>query len=196
MLKRYVYKNVNKRPVNIGGYQFKGEQELESDILINGFNEAVSNGFLELTERKPEGAEPEATRAPQTGDTGKAKVIFHMGLDAENKEVLKEVEIGPNTLVEFPGVDLREGEAFEGWFKDAEFTKPVNIDKAKSPKEGELHLYAKFNIIQKEDTPPENLAPNVSITPNAGAGSTEVTLPSLPPPPAGNESAVIGSENK
>jgi hypothetical protein len=158
MLKRYVYKNVNKRPVNIGGYQFEEGQELESDVLINGFNEAVSNGFLWLTEREPKGAEQDAAQAPQAGDTGKVKVIFHMGLDAEGKEFLKEIEIDPNAPVDFSSTDLndlrlREDEIFEGWFKDAEFTKPVNIDKAKSPKEGDRHFYGKYGVLKKEDTP-------------------------------------------
>jgi hypothetical protein len=195
MPKRYVYKNGNKRLVNIGGYRFEEGQELESDILINGFNEAVTNGFLDLIERKSESAESDATQTPQTGNTGKVKVIFHMG-SLDEKEIIREVETDPNVPAEFPGAETLPKPGFEGWFKDKEFTKPVNIDKAKSPKEGELHFYAKFTVFQKEDTPPENPTPNVPITPNVGAGSTEVTLPSLPPPPAGNESAVIGSENK
>jgi hypothetical protein len=70
MAKRYGYKNVNKRPVNIGGYRFEEGQELESDILIPGFNEAASNGFLELIEREPEEADQDATQAPQTANTG------------------------------------------------------------------------------------------------------------------------------
>jgi len=44
----YVYKNESDRPINIGGYQFAKGQELPSSIKINGFNEAVSNGFLSL----------------------------------------------------------------------------------------------------------------------------------------------------
>jgi hypothetical protein len=179
MRKRYVYKNVNKRPVNIGGYRFKEGQELESDVRINGFNEAVGNGFLELTERNPQGVETDATPAPQTGNTGntgntgKVKVTFHMGLDAEGKEVLKEVALNPGTPVKFPGIDLGENETFEGWFKDAEFGKPVNLDKAKAPKEGDLHFYGK--ILKKEDTPPVN--------PNPNGEDRQVTLPPLPPPP-------------
>jgi hypothetical protein len=197
MLKRYVYKNVNKRPINIGGYQFTEGQELESDVLINGFHEAVSNGFLELTERKPDGEEPDATQAPQTGDTGKVKVIFHMG-SLDGKEVLKEVEIDPNTPVELPGAETLPKPDFEGWFKDAELTKPINVDKAKAPKEGDLHFYAKYKVIKQEDTPP------VDPNPSGDAGSEQkggqVTLPPLPPPPptpsTGEESAQVGPENK
>jgi hypothetical protein len=141
MFKRYVYKNVNNRPVNIGGYQFEEGQELESDILINGFNEAVTNGFLELAERKPEGAEPDATQASQTGDTGKVKVIWHMLFAIDGTEVLREAEVDPGVLVYFPGNELSDGKNTKGWFKDAELTKPVNIDKVKAPKEGEIHLW-------------------------------------------------------
>jgi hypothetical protein len=134
MSKQYVYRNVNKRPVNIGGYQFSEGQALESDILISGFNEAVSNGFLELTERKPDSVESDATQAPQTGNTGKVTVIFHMGVDSEGKDVTEEVILDPNEPVEFPNVDLREDETLEGCFKDVEFTKLVNVEKAKAPK--------------------------------------------------------------
>lgn len=145
MPKRYIYKNVNKRPVNIGGYRFEEGQELESNILINGFNEAVSNGFLALVEWEPQVAEPNAIQAPQTGDTGKVTVAFHMGFDAEGKEVLKQVEIDPNVPIEFPHIDLREDEVFEGWFKDVEFTKPVKIGKVKPSKADEIHFYGKWS---------------------------------------------------
>jgi hypothetical protein len=40
------------RPINIGGYQFQKNGELPSDIVIERFNEAVSNGFLSLWEVK------------------------------------------------------------------------------------------------------------------------------------------------
>jgi hypothetical protein len=199
MLKRYVYKNMNKRPVNIGGYQFKEGQELESNVLINGFNEAVSNGFLELTERDPNGAEPDATQAQQTGDTGKVKVIFHMGLDYEEKEFIKEIEVVPHTPIEFPDIDLiKEGEIFEGWFRDVEFTKPVNVDKAKSPKEGDIHFYGKIEVLKKENIPSESPDP---INPNDGTGSgqkeEQVTLPPpVPTPPTGEKSTPIDPENK
>jgi hypothetical protein len=156
MPKRYVYKNVNKRPVNIGGYQFEEGRELESDILISGFNEAVSNVFLELIERESESVESDATQTPQTG---KVKVIFHMGLDAEGREVLNEIEIDPNAPVEFPNVDPCVGTVFEGWFKDAEFTKPVNINKAKATKKGEIHFYAKYIAAKKEAKPEEEKEP-------------------------------------
>jgi hypothetical protein len=191
MEKRYVYKNVNERPVNIGGYQFAEGQELESDVLINGFKEAVSNGFLELTERKPEGADQDATPAPQTGNTGKVKVIFHMGLDAEGKEIIVEGVFDSNTSVEFPKADPMENETFEGWFKDAEFTKPVNVDKAKSPKEGDIHFYGKYS--QKEIIPSPDQNPNGGT--NSEKDNGQVTLPPLPPPipPAGDESAITGS---
>jgi hypothetical protein len=192
MLKRYVYKNVNKRPVNIGGYQFREGQELESDVLINGFNEAVRNGFLELTEGKPERAESDATQAQQTGNTGKVKVIFNMG-SLDEKEIFKEVEIDPNAPVEFPGVETLPKPDFEGWFKDAEFTKPVNVDKAKAPKEGVLHFYAKYKIISPVDSKPSG---------DAGSGQKEgqVTLPPLPPPastpPPGEELTPVGPKDK
>jgi hypothetical protein len=153
MAKRYVYKNVNERPVNIGGYQFAEGQELESDIPINGFKEAVSNGFLELTECKPEGEGQDATQAPQTGNTGKVNVIFHMGVDVDGKDITEERILDPGTPVEFPNVDKRENEIFEGWFKDAEFTKPVNVDKAKAPKEGDRHFYGKYVTARNESEP-------------------------------------------
>jgi hypothetical protein len=93
-----------------------------------------------------------------------------MGMDAEGKEVLKEIEIDPAVLIEFPSVDLRENETFEGWFKDAEFTKPVAEDKAMSPKKGERHFYGRYLLKDtlseeevssiegalSEDTSPEN----------------------------------------
>jgi hypothetical protein len=201
MAKRYVYKSVNNWPVNIGGYRFEEGKELESDVLINGFNEAVSNGFLELTERNPEGAGQDATQAPQTGNTGKVKVIFHMGVDVEGKEVLKKVEIGPNVPVEFPSIDLRENETFEGWFKDAKFDKRVNVDKAKAPKEGEIHFYGKYS--PKPEDPHKTPSPDDSTNTNGGAGSTgedgQVTLPPLPSPPAstppvGDESGATSSD--
>jgi hypothetical protein len=191
MAKRYVYKNVNSRPVNIQGYQFQEEQELESDILINSFNEAVSNGFLDLIDRKLEVEESDATQAPQTGDTGEVKVIFHMGADTEGKETIKEVEVDPNTPVDFP---IEKDETFEGWFKDAEFTKPVNVDKAKAPKKGDLHFYGKYATPKKEDTPP------VDSNPNGGIGSEQesgqVVFPPPHPPTTGEEFTTPGSENK
>jgi hypothetical protein len=163
MSKRYTYKNVNKRTVNIGGYRFEEGQELESDVWISGFNEAVSNGFLDLIERDTEEAGRDATQAPQTGDTGKVKAIFHMGFNDEGEELIKEVEVGPNAPVEFPNIDSQEDKVFEGWFKDAEFTKSVKANKAKAPKEGELHFYAKYMEAQKEIKPEkqnENPNPN------------------------------------
>jgi hypothetical protein len=199
MSKRYVYKNVNERPVNIGGYQFSEGQALESDILISGFNEAVSNGFLELTERKPDSAEPDATQAPQTSNTGKVTVIFHMGVDSEGKEVIEEAILGPDAPVEFPNVDLRDDETFEGWFKDAEFTKPVNVEKVKAPKEGDLHFYGKFGVAEKKEktenlNSAEPLNPNAPQNPNAGTDSPQDQIP--PVPPSGNELPPEGSENK
>jgi hypothetical protein len=194
MAKRYVYKNTNTRPVNIRGYQFEEGQELESDILINSFHEAVSNGFLELTERKPERKEQDATQAPQTGDTGKVKLIFHIGVDDENKEIIEEIEVDPNTPVDFANISLKANKPLEGWFEDAEFNKSVEIDKAKAPKKGDLHFYGKYATPKKEDTPP------VDSNPNGGAGlaqeSRQVTLPPLPPPATGDESITTDSENK
>jgi hypothetical protein len=196
MAKQYVYKNVNEMPVNIGGYQFTEGRELESDVLINGFKEAVSNGFLELTERKPEGAGQDATQAPQTGNTGKVKVIFHMGFDAEGKGIVVEGTFDPNAPVEFPKIDPREEEIFEGWFKDARFTKPVNVNKAKAPKEGDSHFYGKYETSQKDATsfPVQNPNGDTDFEKDKGW----VILPPLPPPspPVGDESAVTGSENK
>jgi hypothetical protein len=203
MPRRYVYKNVNNRPVNIGGYQFEEGQELESDVRISGFNEAVSNGFLELTEREPQGAKPDATPAPQTGNTGKVKVIFHMGVDAEGKEAIKEVETDPDVPVEFPGIDLREKEIFEGWFKDAEFTRPINADKARASRKGDRHFYGKYSM--KPVDPRKSPNPDESANMNGGDDSAgdnrQVTLPSLPSPsipapPVGGKSAETGSENK
>jgi hypothetical protein len=203
MAKRYVYKNVNNRPVNIGGYQFEEGQGLESDIRINGFDEAVSNGFLELIEREPKGEEQDATQAQQTGNTGKVKVIFHMGVDVEGKEVIKEVEIDPNVPVEFPDIDSLENEILEGWFKDTEFINPADVNNEKSPKEGNLHFYGKYS--PKPEDQPEPPNSNESINPNGGEDSagdnTQVTLPPLPPPPnpappVGDKSAKTGSENK
>jgi hypothetical protein len=191
MLKRYVYKNVNERPVNIGGYQFKEGQELESDVLINGFNEAVSNGFLELAKRKSEGAEPDAPQAQQTGDTGKVKVIFHLG-SLDGAEIFKEVEIDPKVSVEFPSVETLPKPDFEGWFRDAEFTKPVNVDKTKAPKEGDIHFYARY----------KDISPNNNEGSEQKEGQTTPPSPPSPlPPPApaspnGDESAKADSENK
>jgi hypothetical protein len=191
MAKRYVYRNVNKRPVNIGGYQFGKEQELESDVLINGFNEAVSNGFLELIERKPEGAEQDATQAPQTDNTGKVKVIFHMGVDAEGNEILEEVEIDPETSheIEFPDINLKEGDTF-AWFKDAEFTDPVDIEKAELPKEGDLHLYVKYTTAQKDEEF-ESSDESQNTGEVANSSQDQASLPS-----SGNESSPEGSEIK
>jgi hypothetical protein len=191
MSKRYVYKNVNKRPINIGGYQFDEGQELESDVLINGFNEAVSNGFLELVEGKPEALESDATQAQQTGNTGKVKVILHLGI-LDDKETLKELELDPDTLIEFPAVEDLPKPGFEGWFEDAEFTKAVKVKKAKTPKEGEVHFYAKFETPKLEDTPPASPNPVDSLNPNEGTGSG----PDQTTPPAGSEPSAEGTENK
>jgi hypothetical protein len=189
MAKRYVYKNVNNRPINIGGYQFTEGRELESDILINGFNEAVSNGFLKLVEREPETPEPDATQAPQTGGTGKVKVIFHTGgNNANNKNAPQEAEFYPNAPVSFPDIDALPG--FAGWFKDAEFTKPVNLDKAKAPKEGDLHFYAKFEILKPEDTVNPN--PNAALNTGEGEGS----LPEQGASSVANESAGGGGNSE
>jgi hypothetical protein len=163
-------------------------QELESDVLINGFTEAVSNGFLELAERKPDVAEQDAPQAQQTGDTGKVKVIFHMGF-LDGKEIFKEMEIDPNAPVEFPGVETLPKPEFEGWFKDAEFTKSVKVDKAKSPKEGELHFYGKYS------PKPEN----PHNTPDSNGDEGQIMPPPLssdPVSPNGEESAKADSENK
>jgi hypothetical protein len=200
MLKRYVYRNVNKRAVNIGGYRFEEDQELESDVLINGFNEAVNNGFLELTERKPEGAEQDATQASQTGNTGKVKVIWHM-VFSDGTEILREAEVDPGVSVDFPPNELSDCKNNNGWFKDAEFTKPVNVDKAKAPKEGSLHFYGKYEVLKKEDTPPADPNSKEPIIPSGGTDSPQkggqVTLPPLPPPPpSGDESAKTDPENK
>jgi hypothetical protein len=191
MSKRYVYKNVNKRPVNIGGYQFSEGQELESDVLINGFNEAVSNGFLKLVEGKPETPESDATQAQQTGNTGKIKVILHLGI-LDDKESLKELELDPNILIEFPAVEDLPKPGFEGWFEDTKFTKAVKVNKAKTPKEGEVHFYAKFEMPKPENTLPANPNPADSTNLNEGTGSgTDQTTP-----PAGNEPSTESTENK
>ena len=50
----YIYKNEAGRPINIGGYQFQKDGELPSNIIIDRFKEAVSNGFLRLREIKDE----------------------------------------------------------------------------------------------------------------------------------------------
>jgi uncharacterized repeat protein (TIGR02543 family) len=152
MLKKYIYRNVNRRPVNIGGYQFKEGQELESGILIPGFNEAVSNGFLELVEVKPESGRQDAPRAVETGNTGKVKVIFHMGVAPDGKEYLREDELDPKSPVDFLPCDPPVNETFDGWFEDAEFLKAVNTEKAKAPKKGEIHFYAKFAPKEDGDT--------------------------------------------
>jgi hypothetical protein len=165
MAKRYVYKNANKRPVNIGGYQFGEGQELESDVLISGFSEAVSNGFLELTGGKPETPKPDAAQAQETGSTGKVKAVWHMKSD-NGAVLIREAEVYPGILLEFPGREVLGG-TFEGWFKDAEFTKPVNPDKAKAPKEGELHFYGKFAAPKPEDA----VLPSSDQTPNSGEGT-------------------------
>ena len=48
----YIYKNEVDRPINIGGYQFAVGGELPSNIIIEGFKEAVSNKFLSLKKVK------------------------------------------------------------------------------------------------------------------------------------------------
>jgi hypothetical protein len=184
---------MNKRPVNIGGYRFEEGQELESEILINGFNEAVSNGFLELMERKSEGVEPDATQAPQTGDTGKVKVFFHIIFNNE-LTVIREVEVAPNVPVEFPDIDSREDKIFDGWFKDAEFTKLVNVDKAKSPKKGEIHFYGKYS--PKLEDLHETSNSNELTNPNGDAGSAQEKGQVTFPPPIDDEPAKADSENK
>jgi hypothetical protein len=194
MAKRYVYKNTNNRLVNIRGYLFKEGQELESDVLINGFKEAVNNGFLELTERELEGEGLDATQAPQTGDTGKVKLIFHMGVDAENKEIIEEVEVDPNTPVDFTSISLEANKPLEGWFEDAEFTKPVNVGEAKAPKEGDLHFYGKYATPNNGDIPPVNPDPNGDA--ESAQESGQVTLSPLPPPATGDEPTTTGSKKK
>jgi uncharacterized repeat protein (TIGR02543 family) len=110
-----------------------------------------------IFEQKPDVANQDATEAPQRGDTGKVKVIFHKGFNDEDKECIEEVKIDSNVPVEFPNIELREDEIFGGWFKDAKFASPVNVDKAKSPKEGDLHFYAKYTPARKEIEPNEKL---------------------------------------
>jgi hypothetical protein len=46
----YRYKNEAGRPINLGGYQFAAGQELKSNIIMNRFKEAVSEGILSLRE--------------------------------------------------------------------------------------------------------------------------------------------------
>jgi hypothetical protein len=199
MLKRYVYKNVNGRPVNIGGYQFREGQELESDVSINGFNEAVSNGFLELFVRSPDDAEPGGKQGVQTGGGERVKIIFHMGTDSEGGEILKEVESDPNIPIDFFSADLtdmlsREDEVFDCWFKDAEFTKPVKLDKARSPKDGEIHFYGKYS--PKPEDP--HILPDHDETakPDGDAGDPEKDGALPPSPSIDDETAIVGSESE
>jgi hypothetical protein len=196
MFKRYVYKNVSKRPINIGGYQFKEGQELESGVLISGFNKAVNNGFLELVELKPDAANQDATQAQQTGNTGKVKVIWHTGVGAEGGKYTKEIEVDPNVPIEFPSVDPWEGTTFKGWFKDAEFTRPVNVDKAKSPKEGERHFYAKIESLQEKGDISEKQPLDTRKTSNDEEAFSEVIPPATPSLTAEGEAAATGIENK
>lgn len=197
MSKRYVYKNLRKTPVNIGGCQFKEGQELESDVLIGGFNEAVSDGYLDLIDRKHEGRGQNATQAPQTGDTGKVKVVFHIIFNDE-PEVVQESEAAPNIPIAFPDIDSREDKILDGWFKDAEFIKPVNASKAKSPKKGEIHFYGKWS--PKPEGPHRDMNPDEPPKPNDDAGSEQekglAVFPSLPPPPIDDEAVATGSESK
>jgi hypothetical protein len=161
MVKQYVYKNVHNRAINIGGYQFSKGQELESDILIPGFNEAVSNGFLKFIKQKPEPVDQNAPQALHTDSTGKVKVVFHTGLfEGPDKEIIEEAELDPSASATFPEVSAATA-GFEGWFKDAEFSEPVNLDKAKAPRKGVVHFYAKIV------TPPADAASNF----NVGTGS-------------------------
>jgi hypothetical protein len=98
-----------------------------------------------------------------------------MGLTTEGEEILKEIEMAPNTPINFSDeelVDLRKDETFEGWFKDADFAKPMNLDKAKARKEGDLHIYGKYRVIQEEDALPVN--PNDE--------EQQAVFPPLPPP--------------
>jgi hypothetical protein len=48
----YVYKNEVGRSINISGYQFQKDGKLPSNIILDRFKEAVSNGFLSLREVK------------------------------------------------------------------------------------------------------------------------------------------------
>jgi hypothetical protein len=199
MLKRYVYKNVNGRPVNIGGYQFKENGSLESDILISGFNEAVSNGFLELSEVEPEFVNRDAAQARQTGDTCKVKIIFHMGTDANGGEILEEIESAPSAPVDFFSADLndlllRENEVFDCWFKDTEFTKPVRVDKTRSPKDGEVHFYGKFS--PKPEDPYISKDPDEPAKPDVDSGGQEKDGSPLSSPPIGDETLMSGSESE
>jgi hypothetical protein len=144
MAKKYIYKNIHDRPINIGGYRFDKEQKLESDVLILGFNEAVDNGFLELEEVDSNAGEPVVEN--ETTDTlKKIKIIFHFGIGAAGDVETKEVMLNPNEAIEFPDPDVQEGEVFNGWFRDKECTKAVDTAKIKSPKKGEMHLYASYS---------------------------------------------------
>jgi len=66
---KYVYKNEVGRPINIAGYQFDANGELPSNIPIDRFNEAVSNGFLSVKEIK----EDVSVAEPKTGTDEEAK---------------------------------------------------------------------------------------------------------------------------
>lgn len=152
MAKKYIYKNIYDRPINIGGYRFDKGQELESDVLISGFNEAVSNGFIELEEVDSNAINP-VVENENTDTQKKIKIIFHFGIGATGDAETKEVMLNPNEAIEFPDPDVQEGEVFNGWFRDKECTKVVDTAKIKSPKKGEMHLYASYS---EAPTDPKN----------------------------------------
>jgi hypothetical protein len=159
MLKRFVYKNVNDRPVKIGKYQFQANQKIGSDVVVDALKESVDNGFLELIDRRPEeGDSGTGGTEGQQDKTGKVTVIFHFGLDAEGKDCIEEKILDPKTRIEFPGIDLMEGETFDGWYTDAEFkSAQVNVDKAKTPKDPvDVHFYGKFTSPVATETKPDS----------------------------------------
>jgi hypothetical protein len=80
---RYVYKNESGGPINIGGYQFAmAGSELSSNIIINWFNEAVSNGFLSLRELKDGELVKESVNDPDKETREVPKVEFDREADA------------------------------------------------------------------------------------------------------------------
>jgi uncharacterized repeat protein (TIGR02543 family) len=66
--------------------------------------------------------------------------------------------LGFNQKISFPDIDLREGETFDGWYTDAEFTSAlVDTKKVKTPKEPvDVHFYGKFTEPKQDENESHN----------------------------------------
>ena len=93
---KYIYKNETDRSINIGGYQFNKGGELSSDIVIERFNEAVSNKFLSL--RKVIANEEIATKIIDKKNDNK-------DVKPKNKVKLKEENVNLEADKALSGID-------------------------------------------------------------------------------------------